>query len=419
MSSGERWRVWLSRLASGVFALSVATMLVVGIAALAAGSDELTSHTLSASDAGRIVFVDRVGTPLGEAHPPPVGAVASQREVPSALIDTLVANRHFDRGDGEEAVRRLRWVLTGDRDKIVSGAARSYVEATGELRAVERGGWSGVMGRLRHVLTVARAEVALASREEVVSYLNVASFGHRTRGVGAAAQTYFGVPVGQLTDQQAVYLAERLLAANGPTASAASLTASNWTVFAATGDPALDATIEPTLRWLTSWLTTRYGEGSLARSEVEVTLTLDAQAQRLAHGLAAEGAAQVGVLVADDTAGVRVLLGEPTGGMCGPTRASDDASCLRPVLAVADTTGPQPTIIERWSTPTQRRDGSTDDWASLAQSSMTGASLGAADTDFARSDRLVVVVAGGPSALAQRLLVELTHQLYPSATPDT
>lgn len=399
MSRTASSRVAQRSIAAALFGLSVTALLAIGALALALGGDWPADATSTDRGAPVVVVVDRVGRPLGELVPPEPTGAASEREVPEALRATLTASGYFERSDGTEAMRRLSWVLTGAREGPARGPARAHVDATGPLRAADTGGLGGSAERLRRTLAVAKTEAAMDD-ELVVSYLNRASFGRGARGVSAAAQTYFGLPVTQLTDQQARYLAQRLMAATDSDGSVA-ISASNhegWTVTATTGDAALDATVISTLRWLTGWLVTRYGEVALASARLEVALSLDLHAQQIAQRLATDPTAKselgerAGVVVVDDTAGVRVLLGEVSSAICDAHRAPNDASCLRLVLSVTDTERLPPAVVERWPAATTRAGTAVGDWLSVERQT--------------QSDGL-------PPAFAQRLLNELVRQLHP------
>jgi len=119
-------------------------------------------------------------------------------EVPVALQEALVAveDRHFFLHPGIDPLSILRASVqslwTG---RIVSGASTLTMQLARNLRPHRR----NIVGKLSEMALALRIEASLNKTQILEAYLNRVDFGPNLRGIGAAAQGYFGKPVSALS----------------------------------------------------------------------------------------------------------------------------------------------------------------------------------------------------------------------------
>ena len=102
-------------------------------------------------------------------------------------------------------VQQQACALTSKTEEEVSDCYDSTTVATGS---------EGYQRKLQEMRYAIRLEKEYSKDEILLGYLNIAHFGGVTYGVGAAAQRYFGVSVGDLTIAQAATLAGMVQAPN-------------------------------------------------------------------------------------------------------------------------------------------------------------------------------------------------------------
>jgi penicillin-binding protein 1A len=136
---------------------------------------------------------DRVDVPLSD--------------VPDVMIDATLAaeDREFFRHGGVDPVGIVRaaWADIRSKGSTQGGSTitQQYVKnvyLTNE-RTLNR--------KIKEAVLSVKLEQKLSKQEILERYLNTVYFGRGAYGVGAAARTYFGVPVAQLNLPQAAYLA--------------------------------------------------------------------------------------------------------------------------------------------------------------------------------------------------------------------
>lgn len=143
----------------------------------------------------------------------------SQRRIPLALDDIpeqlqqafiAAEDERFFRHPGVDAMGLIRaaWNLVTTGTKTQGGSTITMQVARNFFLTRER----TYIRKIREIFLALRMERELSKEEILELYLNKIFLGQRAYGVGAAAQTYFGKPVGELT------LAESALIAGLPTA---------------------------------------------------------------------------------------------------------------------------------------------------------------------------------------------------------
>ena len=153
-------------------------------------------------------ITDRAGVYLG-AVPGRDGAFQvreGSRELPASARQMFIAleDVRFFRHPGVDPFALLRAAA----DRLRSPGARSGASTiTMQLaRLVEPRGRS-LGGKLAEIWTALRIESRLTKDQILAEYLDAVPFGRNTRGVGAAAWTYFGADLGRLTRAQLLVLA--------------------------------------------------------------------------------------------------------------------------------------------------------------------------------------------------------------------
>lgn len=128
-------------------------------------------------------------------------------QLPQPLIDAFIATEdaRFYEHPGIDLIgifRAISGELTGQNkgggSTITMQVARNYFELTRER---------SYLRKLKEIFISLRIEQILTKNEILVLYLNKIPLGHRSFGVGAAAQVYYGKSVDQLTLPQIAILA--------------------------------------------------------------------------------------------------------------------------------------------------------------------------------------------------------------------
>jgi len=151
---------------------------------------------------------DRNGTILYESFDPSYGAhrFVPYNELPPVLITTLITteDRSFRmhlgvsiRGIARAMIQNLR------SGRIVSGGSTITQQLVKIRMKTERRGW--ILKGYEALLAI-KMELALTKNQILEAYLNEAYFGHQAYGVAAAAETYFGKSVHELSQAEMALL---------------------------------------------------------------------------------------------------------------------------------------------------------------------------------------------------------------------
>ncbi len=150
---------------------------------------------------------DRSGTLLyesrgdGEAR----SDVVALEELPPDVVRALLfaEDRSFFSHHGVSVRGIVRSMLLNIRSlRLAAGGStitQQYVRAS-------RGGGRSMAGKLTEVLYALQVDARLSKETILRRYLGLASFGHGTRGIEAAARTYFGVAASELSLAQGALL---------------------------------------------------------------------------------------------------------------------------------------------------------------------------------------------------------------------
>jgi penicillin-binding protein 1C len=308
------------------------------------------------------VFTDRHGTPLrafpdegGERH-----RWVPLREIPPVVREAFVAaeDKRFREHRGVDPLAVARAALDNLRNRrIVSGASTISMQCYRLLHPRPR----TFDGKLREAIGAMRMEEALAKDEILEQYLNRVPLGNNLRGVGIAAQVWFGKTPDRLTAAEAATLASMprapgVLSPYGP--NRARLAARRDVVLRAMADAkAIDASalgdalaarvaVRPyAFPWkaphFTAMLAARgYRRPGTVRTSLDLSLQEDVErivASQRAR-LATRGARQAAVVVLkNDTMELLAWVGS-TG--CGPDSGDGDNDGVRAARSAGSTLKP-------------------------------------------------------------------------------
>jgi len=150
--------------------------------------------------------VDRNGKPIGEYFEERRRLVPFS-EIPAPVVDAFVSaeDRTFFTHTGIDftSIVRAAWknLLAGGKVEGASTITQQMVK--GLLLSPER----TYTRKIREMILARRIEQRFTKQEILYLYLNQIYFGHGAYGIGEAARTYFGKPVGELTISEAAQLA--------------------------------------------------------------------------------------------------------------------------------------------------------------------------------------------------------------------
>ncbi len=200
------------RLVLALLAVVGATSLAVPLSVeLAARLPGIFDPLEAASPPAPLRILARDGTLLREfALPgrPPHGATVRWDDVPPILVRALLAgeDRRFFEHSGVDwrAVARATWQNLA-AGRIRSGASTLTMQLARLLRFP--GGTRSPLRKWRQAVLARRLELLHGKRRILEAYLNRACFGRGLCSLAAAAEGYFGKPVGALTAAEATLLA--------------------------------------------------------------------------------------------------------------------------------------------------------------------------------------------------------------------
>jgi penicillin-binding protein 1C len=130
----------------------------------------------------------------------------SRAQIPDAVGEVFVRleDRRFYQHGGIDLPAAGRAVFLNLRERrIVSGASTIPMQLA---RLIHPHG-GGALGKTEEILRALYLEARLSKRQILLLYLNNLPFGYNTLGVGAAARTYFSVPLQELASAQLLLLA--------------------------------------------------------------------------------------------------------------------------------------------------------------------------------------------------------------------
>jgi len=197
---------------------SIIALLI--LAGLAAAGYAWVSHGLPAADvpperlpAASLRFTDRRGRLLYEALPADGGRhqAVPLDHIPAALIQATVAteDRGFYTNPGLDltGVLRAAWINLKGGETLAGGSTITQQVARNLLLDEHERSQRSLRRKLREGLLAFRLTRRYTKDEILSLYLNTTYYGGLAYGVEAAAQTYFGKPVGQLSLAESALLA--------------------------------------------------------------------------------------------------------------------------------------------------------------------------------------------------------------------
>jgi penicillin-binding protein 1A len=128
-------------------------------------------------------------------------------ELPQVLIDAVLAAEDRDfythKGVDPMGIARAFWANLRNQDVQQGGSTITQQYVKNVYLTQEQ----TVTRKLKEAALAVKLERELPKQEILLRYLNTIYFGRGAYGVEAASRTYFGKPVGQLTLEEAAYLA--------------------------------------------------------------------------------------------------------------------------------------------------------------------------------------------------------------------
>ena len=128
-------------------------------------------------------------------------------EMPDNLINAFIAGEdaRFREHPGVDyqGLIRAAWTLATTGEKSVGGSTITQMLARNFFLTLEK----TYTRKLKEIFLALRIEQELSKDEILELFLNKILLGHRAYGVGAAADVYYGIPVGRLTLAQCAMLA--------------------------------------------------------------------------------------------------------------------------------------------------------------------------------------------------------------------
>ncbi len=153
------------------------------------------------------VVVDAAGNEIAEFRAFELTVPIRYRDIPQVVKDAVVAieDRRFWEHQGVDPEGLVRAAIANyEEGEVVQGGStitQQYVKNTYTT------GERDVARKLREALIATRLERQRSKDEILFRYLNTVYFGDGAYGIGAAAESYFGKPVSELTLSEAALLA--------------------------------------------------------------------------------------------------------------------------------------------------------------------------------------------------------------------
>jgi membrane peptidoglycan carboxypeptidase len=207
---GSRWRHWTWKKALAVTggAFVFLALVLFGTYEYLAGSAKIPAVLASANYQDTIVYYSDGKTVLGAMGPVNRQDLAFS-QIPTQLQNAVLAAEDKDfwteSGISPTGVlsAAIHGITSGGGDlnggsAITRGLVRNYYEGFSKQTA---------SNKIKEIFIVQKLAGTKSKQWILANYLNVIYLGHDSYGVAAAAQTYFGVPVSQLTIAQDAVLA--------------------------------------------------------------------------------------------------------------------------------------------------------------------------------------------------------------------
>jgi len=140
---------------------------------------------------------------FGEKRRIPVGIEEMPAQLTSAFIAGEDARFRVHPGVDYQGISRAVWTLVTTGEKSVGGSTITQQLARNFFLTLEK----TFTRKIKEIFLALKIEGELSKDEILELYLNKILLGHRAYGVGAAADVYYGKPVGQLSLAQCAMLA--------------------------------------------------------------------------------------------------------------------------------------------------------------------------------------------------------------------
>jgi penicillin-binding protein 1C len=187
----------------GLWALPFPVLFAAGLISL---TIPLPREVASEEGIASLRVTDREGRLLRELFPAGSGHPVDLASVNPAVIDALIAteDRRFYTHPGIDLPSLGRAAHQNLRSRrVISGGSTITMQVARALRSPQgRGVWT----KLTEAHLALRLELRLSKEQILALWLNRASFGNRSYGIEAAAQTYFGKSAADLTLDEATLL---------------------------------------------------------------------------------------------------------------------------------------------------------------------------------------------------------------------
>jgi len=208
---GSWWRHWTLRKALGVVlgVIGGFIILVTVVIAVAYEKTPVPTDAMAATGYAQSVVYSSNGSLIGR-----FGTTDRQEltynEIPQNIINAVLAaeDRHFwtEGGVSPTAIVRAAFAdLTGNDDSLQGGSTitqqfvRNYYQGIGTQQTVSR--------KIKEIFVAMKVAKEKSKQWILTNYLNTIYLGQGAYGIQAAAETYFGKSVGQLSEAQDALIA--------------------------------------------------------------------------------------------------------------------------------------------------------------------------------------------------------------------
>jgi membrane peptidoglycan carboxypeptidase len=209
--SGSWWRHWTPRKVLGVLLGAIGAFIVLGAIAIAVAYEEtpVPTDAMAATGYSESVVLSSNGTVIGR-----FGTTDRQAlpygQIPQKLINAVLAaeDRHFWTEGGISVTGILRAAyedVKGDDGSLQGGSTitqqfvRNYYQGIGTEQTLSR--------KLKEIFVAMKVAKEKSKEWILTNYLNTIYLGEGSYGIQAAAKTYFGKPVSELSQAQDALLA--------------------------------------------------------------------------------------------------------------------------------------------------------------------------------------------------------------------
>ena len=200
---GSWWRHWTLRKALGVLLACIGgliILLVVAVAYIYSKTPVPAEQMAISMSAQSVVYADDGHTVIGRFGSTD-RQVVSYQQIPTQIIDSVLAaeDRNFfnEGGVSPTSILRAAWEDTLGGGNFQGGSTitqqfvRNYYEGIGTAQTASR--------KIKEIFIAMKISRQKSKDWILENYLNTIYLGQGAYGIGAAAQTYFNVPVGKLS----------------------------------------------------------------------------------------------------------------------------------------------------------------------------------------------------------------------------